>query len=98
MAANESSSRAIASTSTFAAAVVLGILALGLNNITFATNDYRLIVLLALASATVALIFTVQVWKGASFVPRSVLLLFAIGDLQTLVDAGARRLPAVFGW
>jgi hypothetical protein len=96
--APQSLSSTLVSRSSFVAAIVLSVLGLGFNNISFATNDYRLIVLLALASATLALVFTARSWKKSSLALRLVLVLFAIGDFQTLVDAGARRLPAVFGW
>jgi hypothetical protein len=82
----------------FVASIVLSVLGLGFNNISFATNDYRVIVLLALASATLALVFVALSWQTSSFALRLVLVLLAIGDVQTLVDAGARRLPGVFGW
>jgi hypothetical protein len=87
-----------ASLLTFLAAITLGLVATFLNNVTFATNDYTSIVLQAFAYASLALVLTALSWRRSSFTRRIVLLLFALGDLHTLMDAGGRRLPAILHW
>jgi hypothetical protein len=83
---------------TFPAAVANGLVAIVLNNVTVATNDYTNIVLGALICASIALVFSALSWRRSSLTRRIVLLLLVVGDVQTLVDAGGRRLPAVLHW
>jgi len=85
-------------TCAYALALLMTVYSLAVNNITFATNDYRSIVIQAVASAGGALVTTFVIWHRVAVTARVMLVLCALANLWTLVDAGGRRLPAVLGW
>jgi hypothetical protein len=82
----------------YALVLLMTLYSLALNNITFATNDYRSIVIQAVAVAALALVITFLIWSRVPAAARVTLVLCALANLWTLVDAGGRRLPAVMGW
>ena len=70
---------------------------LAINNITFATDDYRWIVIQAVAGSAGALLVSALLWRRVPMGGRVVLGLCVAASFWTLVDAGGRRLPAVMG-
>lgn len=78
--------------------LLMSLYSLAINNITFATNDYRSIVIQAVAVAAGALLATILIWRRVPVAGRAMLVLCGLANLWTLVDAGGRRLPAVMGW
>ena len=78
--------------------LLMTLYSLALNHITFATNDYRTIVIQAVAVASAALLITGLIWRRVPAAGRVMLVLCALVNLWTLVDAGGRRLPSVMGW
>jgi hypothetical protein len=82
----------------YALVLLMTLYSLALNNITFATNDYRSIVIQAVGVAAAALLTTFLIWRRVPAAGRVMLVLCTLANLWTLVDAGGRRLPAVMGW
>jgi len=72
------------------------LIALGLQNITLTTQDYRSILLSALGCMTIAdILCTVMVFRGRW--PRWVGLLIAAPSIFIVLDF-LRRAPSTFGW
>jgi uncharacterized YccA/Bax inhibitor family protein len=82
----------------YALVLLMTLYSLAINNITFATNDYRSIVIQAVAVAAGALLATILIWRRVPAAGRVMLALCCLANFWTLVDAGGRRLPAVMGW
>jgi len=77
---------------------ILTLYAFTINAVTFATNDYRSVVLQAVGVAGVAVALVFVVWRRVQAVGRVTLGLCVLANLLTLFDAAGRRLPAVMGW
>ena len=77
---------------------ILTAYALFANNITLATNDYRSVILQAVASSSAALLASVLIWRRVPTMGRAVLLMCTLANLWTLVDAGGRRLLQLVEW
>lgn len=78
--------------------LLMTLYAFAINAITFATNDYRLIVLQAVGIAGLALLLLSVIWRRVPAAACVLLILCALANLFTLFDAGGRRLHAVMGW
>ncbi|MFN9975589.1 MAG: hypothetical protein ACK58T_37420 [Phycisphaerae bacterium] len=78
--------------------LLMTLYAFAINIITFATNDYRSIVMQAVGVASLASVLTVAIWRRVPAAGRVMLALCFLANLWTLFDAGGRRLPAVMGW
>jgi hypothetical protein len=86
------------SRSACASVLLTTLYSLVINNITFATNDYRWIVIQAVAGATGSLLASYLIWHRVPAAGRVVLALCSLANLWTLLDAGGRRLLAAMGW
>jgi len=78
----------------------LGLWAMAVNNITFATNDYFWIVVEAIVCAGLSslLLASSVRWRHASVASRVFAVTLLALNGWTLLDAGGRRLPAILGW
>ena len=74
-------------------ALLMTLYAFAINVITFATNDYRSIVLQAVGLAGLAVLLVFVIWRRVPAAARIMLVLCVLANLFTLFDAGGRRLP-----
>jgi len=79
------------------AGLALALWGLLANNITIA-GDYTFWILSALLASVGALIAFGYGWPRFSWLGRTVALIVALPTGWTILDAGCRRLPALFGW
>ena len=82
----------------YVGALLLTVYAFAINSMTFATNDYTIIVFQAVACAAVAILLVVAAWRRIPPAGRAIAAVLVLANLWTLVDAGGRRLPSVLGW
>lgn len=79
-------------------ALFLTLYGLFFNNVTFATNDYTAIVIQALAASIIASLLLVFCWLRMPTPGRVVSVFLLLANVQTIMDAGFRRLPHCLGW
>lgn len=82
----------------YALVLLMALYSLATSNVTFLTNDYRSIVIEAVAVVAGALLGTILLWRIVPAAGRVMLALCGLANIWALVDAGGRRLPAVMGW
>ncbi len=83
------------STGIIILASLMTLLALTVNNISLASNDYRSVVIQAVIYSSIALILLGSRWARMSFISRVISIIIALLAGWTFFDAVGRRLPFV---
>jgi len=78
-------------------ALVLTLVALFCNNVTFAKSDHLPEVVTAIACSAVALLAIGLGWTRTLGWRRTLAVVLALASAWTLMDAAGRRLPAILG-
>ena len=79
-------------------ALVLTLVALFCNNVTFAKNDFLPEVVTAIGCSIAALLAIAAGWTRMTGFGRALAAVLALANLLTLIDAAGRRLPAIMEW
>ena len=79
-------------------ALVLTLVALFCNNVSFAKNDFLPEVTTAIACSIAAILAVLLGWKRMTGFGRVLATVLVLADVWTLIDAGGRRLPAILEW